>query len=292
MKTLILKIARFIIIAMINIVLMSPAGLAQKQSNVDSSQTKQIVHIKTMKIMNGDTIVNEKSWSGDGSIDLTDSLTRNDQASFGFHFFNAPDEQFFMDFSSPAFSEMFKDFKFDDHHMIFKQMEPLRFDIDSIIKEYNFNYSDSLVLPQIDKHFFYKNFDHDSIINPKNNNRMFGNDGIQQKNMVYKKKIIVEDLLKVNAESKMSRTKETDLTVDIYPNPSDGYINVSFPLNGIRKNEISINDLNGKVMIKETIESSTGQYTRQFDLNFFEKGIYLLNIKQGKKMITKKIIIE
>jgi hypothetical protein len=50
--------------------------------------------------------------------------------------------------------------------------------------------------------------------------------------------------------------------------------------------------MSGKDMLKETMEKSSGMYTRQFDMKDYAKGEYLINIKQGKKSAARHIIIE
>ncbi len=71
----------------------------------------------------------------------------------------------------------------------------------------------------------------------------------------------------------------------IYPNPSNGF----FSLNTYNTKEkiISVIDINGKLL--ETISSNS--LTQKMNLSKYRKGIYFIQIKTEKTIISKKIII-
>ena len=75
--------------------------------------------------------------------------------------------------------------------------------------------------------------------------------------------------------------------VNVYPNPiskGNEYITISSRLND--KMEVSVYNLLGKQLIKETITNNLLKVTQ------LKAGIYLLKIAQDNKHITRKIIIE
>jgi hypothetical protein len=85
-------------------------------------------------------------------------------------------------------------------------------------------------------------------------------------------------------ESTVSITEEKE-NIKVYPNPSDGIINISFDNN--QKRNIRIRNINGKLIINKAVNSST-----EIDFSNFSKGVYLIDIDSKNKSITKKVTIE
>jgi len=261
--------------------------------------SKSYVKIKSMKIVNGDTIVTEKEYTGDGNIQIEDSLGGNGFGNFSFQSFNNPfDSSFTRNYSQ--MNDMFKNFNFGGNDLFFKnfefpefQMPHYGFDVDSIIKEFNFRNSDSL-FPNLGnnkviiKSFKDKQPQSDSLnkIKPDMDVQIFGRNE-QGQPVTYSKKIMI-----VDKRSDNSKPDKNDLPIEVFPNPGDGYFNMSFQLDPENKTSIEITDMSGKQMLKESMEMASGMYTRQFDMKNYAKGEYLINIKQGKKSTTRQIIIE
>jgi hypothetical protein len=78
---------------------------------------------------------------------------------------------------------------------------------------------------------------------------------------------------------------EKNENINIYPNPSNGIINVSFDNN--QKRNISIKDINGKLIISKAVSSST-----KIDFTEYGKGVYLIDIHSNNKIISKKVTIK
>ena len=77
----------------------------------------------------------------------------------------------------------------------------------------------------------------------------------------------------------------------IYPNPATSGVNIGFTLNKTENTEISLYDLNGRllqILLNEQIP--TGNYTRYFTLENLNAGIYLINLKTEDSSTTKKLI--
>ena len=74
----------------------------------------------------------------------------------------------------------------------------------------------------------------------------------------------------------------------IYPNPSSGLVTIN--LEGVNNisTEICLIDLSGKMI------QSTTVFDNQVELDYsnLAKGFYILQITNGEKVITKKLIIE
>ena len=77
----------------------------------------------------------------------------------------------------------------------------------------------------------------------------------------------------------------------IYPNPSDGMINIEFSSLSDMDFSISLVDLLGKENMIDNQESFSGNYVKKVDLSSKSDGIYFLQIKTLTGIINTKIII-
>jgi endoglucanase len=81
-------------------------------------------------------------------------------------------------------------------------------------------------------------------------------------------------------------------TLKLYPNPSAGYVSVAFNSADVN-NSVSVSVLNeqtGKVY-KSFTEAKGGQdYARLIDLSSVAIGVYVIQVKQGNSVMTKKLI--
>ncbi|MEO1254054.1 MAG: T9SS type A sorting domain-containing protein [Bacteroidota bacterium] len=82
-----------------------------------------------------------------------------------------------------------------------------------------------------------------------------------------------------------------DLT--FYPNPSsNGRIKVRFSLPEEGELKIKVSNLEGKEVFSRYFGRFGGTYAETIDLSDQRDGIYLLEITQGKRRLTKKLVIE
>jgi hypothetical protein len=87
-----------------------------------------------------------------------------------------------------------------------------------------------------------------------------------------------------------SNLKPTELK--FYPNPSNGRFNLRFKLDQAKEETVKVMDILGNEVYKERIIDFNGSYDNQIDLTGKDKGIYILQIVQKKKVLTQKILIE
>lgn len=73
--------------------------------------------------------------------------------------------------------------------------------------------------------------------------------------------------------------------VSIYPNPSNGIININSPINS----EIEIIDISGKIIVCKNTDS---EKENSFDLSEFDAGIYYIKITNNNESIIKKVVIK
>jgi len=73
--------------------------------------------------------------------------------------------------------------------------------------------------------------------------------------------------------------------LNIYPNPSNGIVNIELDTNG--EFSIEVTDIVGKVISREMISSNT-----VLNLEDFNKGVYFITVSNNEIMQTTKIIVE
>lgn len=80
--------------------------------------------------------------------------------------------------------------------------------------------------------------------------------------------------------------------LSFYPNPSsDGRFKVRFSVPEEDELKIKVFNLDGKEVYNRYFERFGGTYSESMDLSGQDEGIYLLEISQGDKRTTKKIVI-
>ncbi|MDR6968269.1 hypothetical protein J2X31_002286 [Flavobacterium arsenatis] len=92
-----------------------------------------------------------------------------------------------------------------------------------------------------------------------------------------------------------SETFENKVTFGVYPNPStDKKINLIYemPSGNSDKNLVTIYSITGAQMYQTTIDSNSGFFSKELDLNFLNSGMYLLKFDSGDYSTTKKIILK
>jgi hypothetical protein len=74
-------------------------------------------------------------------------------------------------------------------------------------------------------------------------------------------------------------------TINIYPNPSNGVINITGLETGAK---VSVSDIHGQLVL---IESSTSGLVRTIDLTRFNPGDYFIKIEQNGETIFRKVVM-
>jgi predicted metalloprotease with PDZ domain len=120
---------------------------------------------------------------------------------------------------------------------------------------------------------------------------------------------VVENIEELNvrvedmpAEEKAEIKKETgidmpivsDLQVNdltVFPNPNVGLFNVRFNVKTSGDLEISIFNVQGKRIKYRQLQNFEGPFDERFDLGREPSGNYFLMLKQGEKVMTRKIVV-
>lgn len=90
--------------------------------------------------------------------------------------------------------------------------------------------------------------------------------------------------------SNINTTPQKKNKIHIYPNPSNESLFIDIKLQNPQKVKLTIFDIQGREIFIVTIKKYSSQY--QLDISNYNKGIYIIQIKIGKEIINKKIIIE
>lgn len=147
-------------------------------------------------------------------------------------------------------------------------------------KSYSFNFDNDLK----DLDSLLKNFKFDIHINDEDKEITI--DEPRKKRIIVAHSVVIEDL-----DKKKNAEKDLHISdLSFYPNPNAGNFNLRYKSESLDMIDISVIDLNGKTIYNERI-SATGTIIRNIELNE-PSGTYILNLKQGKKHVSKKLIIK
>ena len=84
---------------------------------------------------------------------------------------------------------------------------------------------------------------------------------------------------------------ETTLTaVNLYPNPADEELNISFHAINNEKMTIVLTDLTGKTIQTNTIQANEGENLVLLNTGDFSKGVYFVNLLSGTKRTTLQFV--
>ncbi|OFZ55156.1 MAG: hypothetical protein A3D92_04795 [Bacteroidetes bacterium RIFCSPHIGHO2_02_FULL_44_7] len=84
----------------------------------------------------------------------------------------------------------------------------------------------------------------------------------------------------------------TQNEVQVFPNPTSGLVTIRLEQSEKVKTAISIADMSGKVVFKESLGKFSGAYSKEIDLHKFGKGTYVVSIEQGSDIHVEKIVVE
>jgi hypothetical protein len=82
------------------------------------------------------------------------------------------------------------------------------------------------------------------------------------------------------------------IAIAFSPVPGHGKFHLKFELPQKGKVTLKLKDLLGNDIYRETMHDFSGHYENEFDLTGRNKGIYILQIAQGKKSLSRRILIE
>ena len=91
----------------------------------------------------------------------------------------------------------------------------------------------------------------------------------------------------------ISAANDSDLlngTLEVYPNPTTGMLNVAIGSSDKDMNLILVS-ANGSVVYKDVIASKNTAVSKQVDLSRFAKGIYFVRLYNSDSNLVKKLLL-
>ncbi|MCK9208616.1 MAG: T9SS type A sorting domain-containing protein [Salinivirgaceae bacterium] len=119
-----------------------------------------------------------------------------------------------------------------------------------------------------------------------------------RKVIVLQTRIVLDELTEQDKEDLKAKgittsKQEPDFDyIKFYPNPSEQTVIIEFRLAKKANCEVRISNLLGQSVYEEKLNDFSGDYKSSVDLKKFGSGTYILQIVQGKKSISRKIIVE
>lgn len=117
--------------------------------------------------------------------------------------------------------------------------------------------------------------------------------GKKTKTVIVRKIVTIEDVEEdFTSERKKGTNKALKVNkLNFFPNPNDGKFTLEFEATNNATIEITVTDVNGKNVFKKAVRGK-GKYSQQIDISGESSGVYFLNLRQGKRTVTKKLLVE
>ena len=79
-------------------------------------------------------------------------------------------------------------------------------------------------------------------------------------------------------------------SMQLYPNPTNGVVHLSFTATNSKTAVIYINDLTGKTVNRVEVSTADGKYDGEIDLKDLSKGTYILKVESGDLSVKRRIV--
>jgi hypothetical protein len=80
--------------------------------------------------------------------------------------------------------------------------------------------------------------------------------------------------------------------LSVFPNPTDGMLNIKFTMNEIQSVRIEILSLNGETEYSQNLGNFKGTFDKQVDLSSLAEGIYILRLVSDRGTTNEKIVLQ
>ncbi|MEZ4886788.1 MAG: T9SS type A sorting domain-containing protein [Chitinophagales bacterium] len=80
--------------------------------------------------------------------------------------------------------------------------------------------------------------------------------------------------------------------IEVYPNPAKNRLNINFTINTERTVEISVYNITGQQLIRQTTESKEGINHAEVNVGSYPMGVYFVRISDGEAVQTQKFVKE
>jgi hypothetical protein len=79
---------------------------------------------------------------------------------------------------------------------------------------------------------------------------------------------------------------------NVYPNPAHGTLNINFSIEKANNVNVTLTNLSGQQVYKESLNTLNGKYQRSIDVSRLAKGVYLLSVTSNKGTTNSKVVIQ
>lgn len=80
-------------------------------------------------------------------------------------------------------------------------------------------------------------------------------------------------------------------SLHVFPNPTSGKLTINFKPDGKKKTHIKVMDDTGKIVYEEEVKS-TSEYNHEIDLGNEAKGVYIVEVLQGKNKFVNRLMLK
>lgn len=103
---------------------------------------------------------------------------------------------------------------------------------------------------------------------------------------------VIKKVIKTDVRTQSTGVDEADeaQALRVFPNPSNGKISVNFKPDSKKKTQLKITDESGRVVYTEEIKTAS-EFTHEIDLGNEAKGIYFVELVQGKNKYVNRIVL-
>ncbi len=95
---------------------------------------------------------------------------------------------------------------------------------------------------------------------------------------------------KVKIEVIILGTEEENRVVNVFPSPTNSICQIEINSPKPERLSIMLTDMSGKILVERSTKNSQINHKEQLDLSNYPTGNYILNMKLGEKIISRKII--
>ena len=85
--------------------------------------------------------------------------------------------------------------------------------------------------------------------------------------------------------------QELQNSMELFPNPSHGIFHLTFNAKSSNSYLVNITNDLGAIVYRSTTNMFTGKVDKEIDLSELAKGIYMINISDGKAVVSKRITL-
>lgn len=108
----------------------------------------------------------------------------------------------------------------------------------------------------------------------------------------YGNNLYIDNIRIVDANSTSIDEKENTVSLNLFPNPSNGLVTLNYVSNKESLVSVSIINMLGALVYSENGTNKTGVYSYELDLSNLPRGVYMVNVTANNATTTKKLIIQ